>query len=962
MKYATTIVIIEKQVRPFLYQLAKWGLAFLFILLSFQLGYSQTTDTLYVDASASGTGDGQDWTNAFTDLQAAINISNSSQEDIQIWLAKGTYRPTEIHNFFDNSDRGKAFYISQPVQIYGGFAGDEQSLEERHLSSNKTILTGDLDNGQDTALHVIVMEADTIDADWRLDGLTIRDGLATGSFFENRFGAGIYINTFTNNSDIISPLITNCSFINNYAEFAGGAYYSRNNSTDVNATSRPEIYNCIFSNNTASDISVGQGGALYVRGSIRTEPKIRNTTFFGNESSTGGAIYFQISGIVNPSISNSIFWNNIASKNGDDIYVASSQSGGAISHSILGSSSSVSAMFSYKDTLLRDPMFKSTTGAIDLRLLPTSPAINAGINDSIPDDIMTDLAGNPRIQVGRVDMGAYEGVSCDDYTSPILYVDSSAILGGETGLSWTDAFTDLQVAINVSASCGSGKQIWVADGTYRPTQAIDLDDNGTAETKEKSFYIDRPMQIYGGFSIGNTMLSQRDSLGGNTILTGDLGNNQDTSYHVMSMKADSLTNDWIIDGLRIQDGRAISSAHRGGGGIYARSTSGDVSIVIKNCTFSNNTADIGGGVFLWGRTVSSSLTNCTFSNNLAFRINGNGTGGGVYISADTISSFLTNCSFISNSALGWYGAAGGGVYFYSEKLNNSTITNCIFKTNSVLGLFGGAGGGLYFYSGRSYRTFISPTIANCIFDNNSASFGGGIGAFASAVRDEDNQETEVDLTFINCTIANNLAITKGGGVYIETEGSESDTDRKTLVKVSNCIFRDNTAPEGPDIWKNNSHAGFANGTISHSILSSSTSVEGMITTYSDTLIRDPLFVDAANHNLQLSPGSPAFNTGDNTAAVGISQDFAGNPRIELGTVDMGAYEYQHSCNDALRYFLPGTFSNTTDVLDTHYDIEISSSILGNSDLEFSMNEGMTFLKEFEVEAGSIMEVHLYGCD
>ena len=43
----------------------------------------------------------------------------------------------------------------------------------------------------------------------------------------------------------------------------------------------------------------------------------------------------------------------------------------------------------------------------DLRLLPTSPAIDAGDNTAVTTS--TDLAGNSRIIDGTVDMGAYEG-------------------------------------------------------------------------------------------------------------------------------------------------------------------------------------------------------------------------------------------------------------------------------------------------------------------------------------------------------------------------------------------------------------------------------------------------------------------------------------------------------------------------------------------------------------------------
>jgi hypothetical protein len=56
-------------------------------------------------------------------------------------------------------------------------------------------------------------------------------------------------------------------------------------------------------------------------------------------------------------------------------------------------------------TVTEDPLFVS---ASDFHGQPASPARNAGSNAQVPGDITTDVAGNPRIREGTVDIGAYE--------------------------------------------------------------------------------------------------------------------------------------------------------------------------------------------------------------------------------------------------------------------------------------------------------------------------------------------------------------------------------------------------------------------------------------------------------------------------------------------------------------------------------------------------------------------------
>lgn len=61
---------------------------------------------------------------------------------------------------------------------------------------------------------------------------------------------------------------------------------------------------------------------------------------------------------------------------------------------------------------------------------------------------------------------------------------------------------------------------------------------------------------------------------------------------------------------------------------------------------------------------------------------------------------------------------------------------------------------------------------------------------------------------------------------------------------------------------------------------------------------DPLFINTADGNLNLQPGSPAVDTGNNTLfPVSISIDITGNQRINNTYIDLGAYESSPSLGE-----------------------------------------------------------------
>lgn len=128
------------------------------------------------------------------------------------------------------------------------------------------------------------------------------------------------------------------------------------------------------------------------------------------------------------------------------------------------------------------------------------------------------------------------------------------------GSSWPSAMRTLQAALFAISSYGSpADEIWVAAGTYAPTDGTD---------RTATFQLQSGVAIYGGFAGSETSRDARNWEANVTTLSGDIGvigDNSDNSYHVVTANATDSTA--ILDGFTIADGNA--SIHWGfGGGIY----------------------------------------------------------------------------------------------------------------------------------------------------------------------------------------------------------------------------------------------------------------------------------------------------------------------------------------------------------------------------------------------------------
>jgi hypothetical protein len=327
-----------------------------------------------------GTGDGSSWANG-KDLAAALSAATSGCE---LWVKAGTYKPTTT------GDRNATFALKSGVAVYGGFSGTETQRSQRNPASNGTVLSGDL-NGDDAGFtnngensrHVVTGSG--TDSTAILDGFTIRGGNADdGLFCPGACGGGM-----TNDSG--SPTLTNVSFSGNSARSGGGM---------VNFSSSPTLSNVTFSGNSASF-----GGGMY--NDIISSPTLTNVSFSGNSASFGGGMFNQV--FSSPTLRNCILWGDSGGEIVNSRTIGNSTP--TVSYSIVqgsGGSASWNSSFGADggNNLDVDPQFVSSS---NLRLQSTSPAINKGNNNvTNPTLPATDLDGNPRVQGGTVDMGAYE--------------------------------------------------------------------------------------------------------------------------------------------------------------------------------------------------------------------------------------------------------------------------------------------------------------------------------------------------------------------------------------------------------------------------------------------------------------------------------------------------------------------------------------------------------------------------
>lgn len=296
------------------------------------LSHCATSQTIrYVKNTASGNGSGTSWSNASSDLQGIINLSNSTDE---VWVAAGTYTPQidTLGNSNPSNSKTKTFKLKSGVKLYGSFIGNENSLSERVIDVNT--LTSILDGSQGggaKSYHVVT--ANNTSLSTILNGFEITNGNADTSPFDTK-GGGVFVNgkgvgnssqlqikhclfklnegwlgaglAVDGENGFANCQVDSCVFDDNEAFLYGGGIFG------IGTIS---ILNSIFKENSTFILS---GGACYF--ALESIIDISKTNFDKNNSGdTGGAIHFDLLGNLSPLIDACFFTEN-SSDNGGALY------------------------------------------------------------------------------------------------------------------------------------------------------------------------------------------------------------------------------------------------------------------------------------------------------------------------------------------------------------------------------------------------------------------------------------------------------------------------------------------------------------------------------------------------------------------------------------------------------------------------------------------------------------------
>jgi hypothetical protein len=846
------------------YGLAAWA------WLGFLALPAQGQVTRYVSLAGSHTAPYTNWATAATNLQAAVSVSAAGN---LILVTNGTYQLSATVSV-TNSITLRGFN-GPAVTIVDG----RDTVRCFSLSGGAALQGLTLQRGRASGSGAAGYGAGVYANNARISNCVIRLCVASGRgggiyFFT---GGGLVTHSRLENND--SPYgggvhcrnvgtVSNCVLTGNRALGAagtgGGGVYTYQGGTvagcwlqgntagndggGVLMETAGLTRECVLIENTAGDW--GGGLAVYFANAVA-----RNSLMAGNSADEGGGVYLYRSG----TLQNCTVAGNHALLDGGGVFF---DGGGTSVNSIVyfneeNNAVNLGSGMGYRYTCVTpapsgapdlggnfadDPAFLYRS-EYALRLLPGSPCINTGTNETWTS-ADSDLAGMPRILDGTVDVGAYEfgPLACHFTGTPLLGSPPFAVTFDSfvTGTNlnslfyrWdaqNDGLDELQ-----GVDSNQFTHVYTTGGLFSVRLSVS---NAAADvaTQTRTNYVLAYLPHYVATNGGHVtpFLSWADAAtslyaavevaepGGLVVVSNGLYRvNREVAVtqalRIASVNGPLVTRVQATGTSRvfgIRSGVSLAGFHISGG-----------------LAGGADEAGYGGGVFLNGGGL---VSNCVIAGNRAAQY-----GGGACL---LYGGTLMHSAIQTNVA-----ALGGGAACYQGGL----VLNCAIGTNYA----GNRGGGAYGYG--------NSLIRNSVLEHNAAATnGGGVAFFSSGG------------TLQNCTVVSNTA-NRGGGLLCEDGGN-----------VQNSIVYFNTGVAGNPNWFTNTAVFNYGAFFRYACLTPTTGLPSATACFTN----DPLFTSVPGTPFYPDAFSPCVNRGEFASWMTTAFDLLGTPRIVGGAVDIGAFE------------------------------------------------------------------------
>ncbi|MGM9805526.1 MAG: hypothetical protein ACI3Z7_03725, partial [Candidatus Aphodosoma sp.] len=656
------------------------------LLLSVCFAVNAFAADFYVTADGNPAGTGK-WSSGVKTLVGALAGAQPGDNIHLLGYAADSLVSSQV--YITPGESG--FTLPAGVSLIGGYAPDGTRPTSRGTMRflYRSVLSADINQNDEANRSYVIFSLNPtrtdnasrvlyIDVAGNDKPETVVDGLIIeGADADGKDGGGICIRN-TGGAAGGKFNVRNCFINNNYANRGGGIYIDASCSADGS-----KITNCLIANNVSGligqELNLGAGvcamgaveiantvinnnkggGALVGSGSCR----IVNVTFARN-SVAAVDVAASYLGTDMPDVYNSVMWNNEALSSSlirrpDLFYCAFHNPSAAdlANHNIaLGEYNALengtSAFFTIPSELLGYEFVYSWHGYSyphsDWSISERSVLCNKGLDDIVTNaSVGPDMNGNSRIVGASVDIGAFEAYIAGN--DRIFHVSTSGDDAAD-GLSWAAAKRSVQAAIDAAAAIantsGGHAEVWIAAGTYYPTQYI----IGDAK-RVLSFRMSDRVNVYGGFAGSETSKDQRIKgdmpwkYTNETILCGvgyspgslvwnpnscrwD-GSASISSHVVWFAPLDGgrqFSRQTLLEGVTVMGGNAYATIavdndyynENCGGGIYVGSNA-----MVENCIVTECVAkQCGGAVFVDGGRVRGSLVCSNSAQN----------GGGIYVS------------------------------------------------------------------------------------------------------------------------------------------------------------------------------------------------------------------------------------------------------------------------------------------------------------------------------------------